>query len=151
MVECIASVTINAAIKRVWRALSTRSEVPKWDSNLTRPIDVPDHYPHLEKGQVAKWKYWIGPFPCVLYDQPIEAIDCQTYAAENKVAFIRFKERYSIKAISNTQTQVDFNVNIWTTLPLMGPTLDKFILKPITDKTISSSLRKLKDWCENND
>ncbi len=148
MVQCSAHVVIDANLDRVWRALSDPREVPQWDSNLAHPLDVPPNYPHLTQEQEAQWKYWLGPFPCVLHDRPFDVVARQTYASNNRVAFIRFRERYTLHAVAPAQTQVDFVVSIWTTIPILGPGLDRLALKPITDKTIAASLKKLRQWCE---
>ncbi len=59
------STLITADRDRIWRALTTPSELIRWDDQLVALLDPVPDYPRL--GQQVRWRYRIGSVPIVVH------------------------------------------------------------------------------------
>ena len=65
MITSTMSTLITAERDRIWRALTTPSELIRWDDQLVALLDPAPDYPRL--GQQVRWRYRVGSVPVVLH------------------------------------------------------------------------------------
>ncbi len=144
------STLITAERDRIWRALTTPSELIRWDDQIVALLDPAPGYPQL--GQQVRWRYRIGSVPIVVHQiiqevQPGERLQSaisrgvfcfdETYTLTREVA-LPDRTRLSLKVVASSST------------PVVGGAMDRFAIRRLSAKMIDSRLRAIQKWCENH-
>lgn len=132
------SIRIYAPISRIWQALTVPREVAAWNKDLIGPIDSVDGYP--QPGRTVRWRYRLGPFRAILYDQPL-AVEHESVLS----SFLRFgpfqmEETYRLNRLTGDETEVSAEMFLRKNVPIIGPVLQK--------STVTGALKSLKEFCE---
>ena len=143
------STLIHAQRDRIWRALTTPSELIRWDEQLVALIDPAPDYPQL--GQQVRWRSRIGSVPIVIH-QTIQKIQPgeQLQSAISRGVF-SFDETYTLADEIDLpdRTRLSLRVVASNSTPVVGGSLDRFQIRRLSAELIDSRLRAVQKWCEN--
>jgi len=144
------STLIAAERNRVWRALTTPSELIGWDDQLVSLLDPAPDYP--QPGQQVRWRYRIGSVPVVIH-QTIQEIQPgeRLQSAISRGVFC-FDETYTLadEATLPDQTRLGLKVVSSNSTPIVGGSMDRFEIRRMSAELIDSRLRAVQKWCENH-
>ena len=135
---------IYATPARVWRALCDPAEVVQWDSGVESALDAPADYP--QPGQHVRWRYRSGPFR-LLHDRPQQVEPERTLRSMLTVGPFRFDETYTIETEDNG-CLLTTAMQVRLPIPALGWPFERFMLGPQTKRTVTASMRALKQHCE---
>lgn len=140
------TVEIAADRERVWRALSTPSEVVRWDTGVIEPLDAPPDYPRA--GQHVRWRYRLGPVPLILHDRPARVEPGSVFRSLIRLGPFDFDETYTLRETGTTATRLTADLSLSSTTPVLGPLLERVLGQPLARSTVRSSLAAIKRHCE---
>ncbi len=144
------STLITAGRDRIWRALTTPSELIRWDDQIVALLDPVPDFPQL--GQQVRWRYRIGSVPVVVH-QTIQQVQQgeRLQSAISRGVFC-FDETYTLAdeiALSD-RTRLSLKVVASNSTPLVGGLMDRFESRRLSAELIDSRLRAVQKWCENH-
>jgi uncharacterized protein YndB with AHSA1/START domain len=144
------STLITADRDRIWRALTTPSELIHWDDQLIALLDPIPDYP--QPGQQVRWRYRIGSVPVVVH-QTIQEVQPGEYlqSAISRGVFC-FDETYTLadEAKMSDRTRLSLRVVASNSTPVVGGSMDRFAIRRLSTELIDSRLRGVQKWCENH-
>lgn len=150
MITSSMSTLITAERGRIWRALTTPSELIRWDDQLVALLDPVPDYPRL--GQQVRWRYRIGSVPIVVHQiiqevQPGERLQ----SAISRGVFC-FGETYTLadEVGLPDRTRLSLKVVASNSMPVVGGLMDRFAIRRLFAEMIDSRLRAVQKWCENH-
>lgn len=146
MIEFTETVQIAASVERVWRALTAPAEVVQWDSGIVEPIDAPPDYP--QPGQHVRWRYRLGPVPLTLHDRPTEVLRDSTLRSSIELGPFSFDETYQLQSPESSTTLLSARLVLSSSLPVLGPLLERVVGAPFARATVRSSLEAIRLRCE---
>ena len=144
------STLITAERERVWRALTTPSELIRWDDHIVALIDPVPDYPRL--GQQVRWRYRIGSVPIVVRQtiQEVQPGACLQSTISRGV--FCFDETYTLtdEVALSDRTRLSLKVVASNSTPVVGGSMDRFAIRRLSAELIDSRLRAVQKWCENH-
>ncbi len=140
------TIEIAADTQRVWRALSIPAEVICWDSGVVTPLDAPPDYPRA--GQHVRWRYRLGPLPLILHDCPTRVEPGSVLRSSIRLGPFDFDEIYTLRGTGPSATQLRAELSVVSSLPILGPLLERIVGQPLARSTVHSSLAAIKRHCE---
>ncbi len=144
------STLITAERKRIWRALTTPSELIRWDDQLIALLDPAPDYPRI--GQQVRWQYRIGSVPVIVH-QTIQRVQQgeRLQSAISRGVFC-FDETYTLadEIALPDRTRLSLRVVASNSTPLVGGLMDRFEIRRLSAELIDSRLRAVQKWCENH-
>jgi len=144
------STLITAERDRVWRALTTPSELVRWDDQVLELLDPLPDYPQL--GQQVRWRCRIGTVPIVVH-QTIQEVSPgeRLHSAISRGVFC-FDETYTLAGEPGLpdRTRLGLKVVASNSTPLVGGSMDRFAIRRMSAELIDSRLRALQKWCEDH-
>ena len=146
MISFAETVKIEADPARVWRALTTPSEVVCWDTGVLEPLDAPADYP--APGQHVRWRYRFGPIPLTLHDRPTEVEACSRLRSSIALGPFDFDEIYTLSAADASHTQLEAKLSLSSRTPLLGALLERLVGHPLARSTVRTSLDAIRRHCE---
>jgi len=139
-------VEIEAAVERVWQALTIPDEVVCWDTGIIEPLDAPADYP--APGQHVRWRYQLGPLPLTLHDRPAEVERCTRFRSSIRLGPFDFDEIYTLSPLSSTRTRLEAELSLSSRAPLIGGLLERLVGQPVARSTVRTSLAAIRGHCE---
>ena len=146
MITFSETVNIKADPARVWRALTTPSEVVCWDTGVIEPLDAPDDYP--APGQHVRWRYRFGPIPLTLHDHPSEVETCSRLRSSIQLGPFDFDEIYTLTRWESSGTRLEAELSLSSPTPILGPLLERLVGQPLARSTVRTSLGAIRSHCE---
>lgn len=150
VVEFSETVEIVADSARVWRALTTPSEVVVWDTGVACPLEIAPDYP--QPGQAARWRYQLGPIRLTLHDCPAEVVERKTLRSLIQLGPFHFDETYSLQELERIDAAPRMSLTakllLWSEVPLLGGMLTRWIGRPIAASVVRQSLDAIRAHCE---
>jgi hypothetical protein len=145
------STLITAKRERVWRALTTPSELIRWDDQIIALLDSVSDFPRL--GQQIRWRYRIGSVPVVVHQTIQEVKQGERLQSAISRGVFCFEEAYTLAddiALPD-RTRLSLKVVASNSTPLVGGLMDRFAIRRLSAELIDSRLRAVQKWCENHD
>ena len=144
------STLITADRDRIWRALTTPSELIHWDDQLIALLDPIPDYPR--PGQQVRWRYRIGSVPVIVHQtiQEVQPGECLQSAISRGV--FCFDETYTLadEVALPDRTRLSLKVIASNSTPIVGGSIDRFEIRRLSAELIDSRLRAVQKWCENH-
>lgn len=140
------TIEITADPERVWRALSIPAEVVCWDTGVVEALDAPPDYPRA--GQHVRWRYHLGPLPLILHDRPTQVEPASVLRSSIRLGPFDFDETYTLRDKGPFTTQLTAELSLASTIPVLGPLLERIVGQPLARSTVRSSLAAIKRHCE---
>ena len=140
------TVEISCDRDRVWRALSTPSEVVCWDTGIIEPLDAPADYP--QPGQHVRWRYRLGPIPMVLHDRPSAVVRPTTFRSSIHLGPFDFDETYTLVDKGSSSTELTAELSLTSSIAVIGGWIERVIGRPLARSTVRTSLAAIKRYCE---
>jgi len=144
------STLITAERDCVWRALTTPSELIRWDEQILELLDPPPDFPR--PGQQVRWRCRIGSIPIVVHQtfqeiQPGERLQ----SAVSRGVFC-FDETYTLADEPGLpdRTRLSLKIVASNSTPVVDGTMDRFAIRRLSAELIDSRLRAVQKWCENH-
>ncbi len=144
------STAIGASRERIWRALTTPSELIRWNDQIVSLVEPAPGYPQI--GQRSRWRYAMGSVE-VMATQTIRALDVeQRLQSEFLLGLFHFDETYSLHPdrTDASRTRVSLKMTASNSIPVVGGALDRFEVRKLTTDLIDARLRSVQHWCENH-
>ena len=143
------STLITADRDRVWRALTTPSELVCWDDQIVELLDPLPDYPQL--GQQVRWRCRIGTVPIVVHQTIQEVQPGERLQSAISRGVFSFDETYTLAGEPGLtdRTRLGLKVVASNSAPLVGGSMDRFAIRRVSAELIDSRLRALQKWCEN--
>ncbi len=150
MITSSISTSISADRESVWHALTTPSELIRWDDQLVALLDPVPDYPQV--GQHAHWRYRVGSIELVTQQTIREIRTGERLQSSVSLGLFRFDEVYGLMddAATPDHTRLTLRVVASNSVPLVGGLLDRFDVRRFLTDLIDSRLRGLQKWCENH-
>jgi hypothetical protein len=144
------STLISAERERVWRALTTPSELLRWDDQIIALIDPIPDYPQL--GQQVRWRYRIGSVPVVVHQTIQEVKPGERLQSAISRGVFCFDETYTLadEAAPPDRTRLSLKIVASNSAPLVGGSMDRFEIRRLSAELIDLRLRAVQKWCENH-
>ena len=150
MITSAISTAIAATRERVWRALTTPSELIRWNDQIVSLIEPAPGYPQV--GQRSRWRYRMASVEITAV-QIIRQLDFgERLQSEMRLGLFRFDETYALQTDPvDRRTRVSLRVTASNSIPVVGGTIDRFEVRRLTTNLIDSRLRSVRQWCESCD
>ena len=149
-VEFSETVEIASDSTRVWRALTTPSEVVVWDTGVACPIEIAPDYPQPD--QATRWRYELGPIRLTLHDCPVEVVERETLRSLIRLGPFCFDETYSLQELERVdatpRTRLTARLLLWSEVPLLGGMLTRWLGRPTAASVVRHSLEAIRTHCE---
>jgi uncharacterized protein YndB with AHSA1/START domain len=144
------STRISATPARVWRALTSPSELVAWDTRILAPVEIPDRYPF--SGQHMRWRYRIGGVQVVMHDRPLEVSSPERLRRTLQIGSLRYEQTFQLTAASDDDARTLLGVKLVASnsVPVIGDVLDRFDVRRFTTEHVDETLRAIQNWCESN-
>ena len=144
------STLITAERGRIWRALTTPSELIRWDDQLVALLDPAPDYPQL--GQKVRWRYRIGSVPIVVHQTIQEVQPGERLQSAISRGVCCFGETYTLadEVTLPDRTRLSLKIVASNSLPVVGGSMDRFAIRRLFAEMIDSRLRAVQKWCENH-
>ncbi len=144
------STLITAERDRIWRALTTPSELIRWDDQLVALLDPAPDYPQL--GQKVRWRYRIGSVPIVVHQTIQEVHPGERLQSTISRGVFCFDEMYTLadEVAQPDRTRLSLRVVASNSTPVVGGSMDRFEIRRLSSELIDARLRAVQKWCENN-
>jgi len=144
------STLITAERDRIWRALTTPSELIRWDDQIVALIDPVPDFPRL--GQQVRWRYRIGSVPVVVHQTIQQVQQGERLQSAISRGVFRFAETYTLadEIALPDRTRLSLRVVASNSTPLVGGLMDRFAIRRLSAELIDSRLRAVQKWCENH-
>jgi hypothetical protein len=145
------STLITAERDRVWRALTTPSELIRWDDQIVELLDSAPGYPQL--GQQVRWRCRIGAVPIVVHQTIQEVQPGERLQSAISRGVFCFDETYTLADEPGLpdRTRLGLKVVASNSAPLVDGLMDRFAIRRLSAELIDSRLRAIQKWCENHD
>jgi hypothetical protein len=145
------STVVHSPRDRVWRALTSPSELIRWDERKLSLEEPVNGYPSTE--HAARWRYQLGSVAVELFDQPLEVMPRQRLRHAMSIgSSFAFEEIYTLVddgGGENTRLSLRL-ASSSNSIPLVGGTLDRFDVRRLASEIVDGSLRSIQKWCENH-
>lgn len=144
------STLISAERSRVWRALTTPSELLRWDDQIVELLDSPANFP--QPGQQVRWRCRIGAVPIVVHQTIRELLPGERLQSAISRGVFCFDETYMLSTESEApeRTRLSLRIVASNSTPLVGGVMDRFEVRRLSAELIDSRLRSIQKWCEND-
>ncbi len=144
------STLITAERGRIWRALTTPSELIRWDDQLVALLDPAPDYPQL--GQKVRWRYRIGSVPIVVHQTIQEVQIGERLQSTISRGVFCFDEMYTLadEVAQPDRTRLSLRVVASNSTPVVGGSMDRFETRRLSSELIDARLRAVQKWCENH-
>lgn len=144
------STLITAERDRVWRALTTPSEVIRWDDQVVELLDPVPDFPQL--GQQVRWRCRIGSVPIVVHQTIQEVQPGERLQSSISRGVFCFDETYTLagELEAPERTRLSLRVVASNSTPVVGGTMDRFAIRRLSAELIDTRLRAVQKWCENH-
>lgn len=144
------STLITAERDRVWRALTTPSEVTRWDDQVVELLDPLPDFPQL--GQQVRWRCRIGSVPIVVHQTIREVQPGERLQSSISRGVFCFDEIYTLadERDAPERTRLSLRVVASNSTPVVGGTMDRFAIRRLSAELIDTRLRAVQKWCENH-
>jgi len=144
------SVQIDAKRDRVWRALTTPSELVSWNDPLLSAIDEPLAYPTAE--HPIRWSYRLGSVQVILHDRPIDVAPPERLCSELRVGSLCIEQTFTLHREASELPRTRLGMRLVTTnsVPVVDAVLDRFDVSKIAAESIDRSLQSIQRWCHEN-
>jgi len=144
------STLISAERERVWRALTTPSELIHWDDQIIALLDPVPDFPQL--GQQVRWRYRIGSVPVVVHQTIQEVQPGERLQSASSRGVFCFDETYTLadEIAQPDRTRLSLKVVASNSTPVVGGLMDRFAIRRLSAELIDSRLRAVQKWCENH-
>lgn len=144
------STLITAERDRVWRALTTPSEVIRWDDQVVELLDPLPDYPQL--GQQVRWRCRVGSVPIVVHQTIQEVQPGERLQSSISRGVFCFDEIYTLtdEVEARERTRLSLRVVASNSTPVVGGTMDRFAIRRLSAELIDTRLRAVQKWCENH-
>lgn len=144
------STLITAKRDRIWRALTTPSELIRWDDQLVALLDPAPDFPQL--GQKIRWRYRIGSVPIVVHQTIQEVQPGERLQSTISRGVFCFDEMYTLadEVAAPDRTRLSLRVVASNSTPVVGGSMDRFEIRRLSAELIDARLRAVQKWCENH-
>ncbi len=144
------STLITAKRDRIWRALTTPSELIRWDDQLVALLDPAPDFPQL--GQKIRWRYRIGSVPIVVHQTIQEVQPGERLQSTISRGVFCFDEMYTLadEIAAPDRTRLSLRVVASNSTPVVGGSMDRFEIRRLSAELIDARLRAVQKWCENH-
>jgi len=141
------SAVIEADRQSVWRALTTPSELIRWDAHILALLEPVDGYPH--PGQHVRWRFRLGNVPVVMHERPLE-VSCQEKLRSSlSLGLLRLESTHTLATNGDaSKTRLSLRVLASNSTPVVGGLIDRFDIRRIATEFVDTRLRSLKAWIE---
>ena len=145
------STLITAERGRIWRALTTPSELIRWDDQLVALLDPAPDYPQL--GQKVRWRFRVGSVPIVVHQTIQEVQPGERLQSTISRGVFCFDEMYTLadEVAQPDRTRLSLRVVASNSTPVVGGSIDRFEIRRLSAELIDARLRAVQKWCENHD
>ena len=141
------SAVIEADRQRVWRALTTPSELIRWDERILELLEPVDGYPR--PGQHIRWRYRLGNVPVVMHDHPLEVSRHKKLRSKLALGLLRLESTHTLATNGDaSKTRLSLKVLASNSAPVVGGIIDRFDIRRIATEFVDTRLRSLKEWIE---
>ncbi len=144
------STLISAERDRIWHALTTPSELIRWDDQIVSLLDPAPDYPQL--GQQVRWRYRIGSVPVVVHQTIREVQAGELLQSAISRGVLRFDETYTLadEVEAPDRTRLSLRISASNTTPVVGGSMDRFEIRRLSAELVDARLRAVQKWCENH-
>ena len=144
------STAITADRERVWRALTTPSELIRWDERIVALLDPAPDYPN--PGQSIRWRYRIGSVEIEVHQTIREIQPQERLQSAISLGLFRFDETYTLTSenAAPDRTRLSLSIVSSNSVPVVGGLLDRFTVRQLCAKLVDSRMRSVQKWCENS-
>jgi len=144
------STLITAERDRVWRALTTPSELIRWDEQIIELLDPVPDYPQL--GQQVRWRCRIGSIPIVVHQTIQEVQPGERLQSAISRGVLCFDETYTLaqELALPDRTRLSLKIVASNSMPVVDGMMDRFAIRRLSAELIDSRLRAIQKWCENH-
>ena len=144
------STLITAERGRIWRALTTPSELIRWDDQLVALLDPAPDYPQL--GQKVRWRFRVGSVPIVVHQTIQEVQPGERLQSTISRGVFCFNEMYTLadEVAQPDRTRLSLRVVASNSTPVVGGSIDRFEIRRLSAELIDARLRAVQKWCENH-
>ncbi len=151
MITSALSTAITADRERVWRALTTPSELIRWDDQIVALLDPAPDYP--SPGQSVRWRYRIGSIEIDVQQTIREIQPRERLQSAISLGLFHFDETYTLVSEQATpdQTRLRLSVVSSNSVPVVGGLMDRFTVRRLSATLVDSRLRSVQKWCENSE
>ena len=147
MITVTMSTVINADRPSVWRALTTPSELIRWDERILELLEPVEGYPR--PGQHIRWRYLLGTVPVVMHDHPLEVSVEEKLRSTLSLGLLRLESTHTLAINGDaSQTRLSIKVLASNSAPVVGGLVDRFDIRRIATEYVDTRLRSLKEWLE---
>ncbi|HEX9813459.1 MAG TPA: SRPBCC family protein [Myxococcota bacterium] len=150
MITSTMSTLITAERDRVWRALTTPSELIRWDEQIIELLDPVPDYPQL--GQQVRWRCRIGSIPIVVHQTIQEVQPGERLQSAISRGVLCFDETYTLaqELALPDRTRLSLKIVASNSMPVVDGMMDRFAIRRLSAELIDSRLRAIQKWCENH-
>lgn len=143
------STTITADRERVWRALTTPSELIRWDDQIVALLDPAPDFPN--PGQIVRWRYRIGSIEIDVHQTIRKIQPGERLESAISLGLFHFDETYTLASEDGApdQTRLRLSVVSSNSMPVVGGLIDRFTVRRLSAKLVDSRMRAVAKWCEN--
>ena len=143
------SAVINADRPSVWRALTTPSELIRWDERILGLLEPVEGYPH--PGQHVRWRYRLGTVPVVMHDRPLEVSAQKKLRSTLSLGLLHLESTHTLAVNGDaSKTRLSLKVLASNSTPIVGGSIDRFDVRRIATDFVDTRLRSLKEWIEDD-
>ena len=131
-------------------ALTTPSELIRWDDQLVALLDPAPDYPQL--GQKVRWRYRVGSVPIVVHQTIQEVHPGERLQSTISRGVFCFDEMYTLadEVAAPDRTRLSLRVVASNSTPVVGGSIDRFEIRRMSSELIDARLRAVQKWCENH-
>ena len=137
------STAITADRERVWRALTTPSELIRWDERIVALLDPAPDYPN--PGQSIRWRYRIGSVEIEVHQTIREIQPQERLQSAISLGLFRFDETYTLTSenAAPDRTRLSLSIVSSNSVPVVGGLLDRFTVRQLCAKLVDSRMRSV--------
>ncbi|MBW2267240.1 MAG: SRPBCC family protein [Deltaproteobacteria bacterium] len=139
------SAVIHAPRPKVWRALTTPSEIIRWDKAILELLEPADDFPRI--GNEARWRYRLRSVPVLLRDRPLEVVPACKLRSEVSLGLFHFEQAWTL-ADDADATRLGLHLAAGNAIAVVGGMLDRFDVRKLAAEYVDGRLRSLRQWCE---
>ena len=120
VITSVISTAITANRERVWQALTTPSELIRWDDQIVALLDPVPGYPRV--GQRVRWRYHIGSIQIVAHQTIREIQPRERLQSAISLGLFRSDETYALADELNApdRTRLSLKVVASNSIPVVG-------------------------------
>lgn len=150
MITSAMSTAIAASRQRVWHALTTPSELIRWNDQLIALLDPLTDYPRV--GQRSRWRVSFGSVEIIAHQTIRDLLPLEKLQSAMAMGLFRFDETYGLSSDpgDGQRTHLGLRVIASNSLPVVGGSLDRFAVRELATDLIDARLRSIQKWCENH-